>query len=74
MRAVLKLTFSAIVLIITTSGLSHAQTNDPPAVSEAASAPSLFKSSWVGSLDTDALFAQQPAADWRSLRIRMTTM
>ena len=61
MRAVLKLTFSVIVLIMTTSGLSHAQTNDPPAVSEAASAPSLFGSSPLGSLDTDALFAQQPA-------------
>jgi membrane-associated phospholipid phosphatase len=61
MRAVLKLTFSAIVLIMTTSGLSHAQTNDPPAVSEAAPAPSLFGLSPLGSLDTDALFAQQPA-------------
>jgi membrane-associated phospholipid phosphatase len=61
MRAVLKLTFFAIAATMTTSGLSHPQTNDPPAVSEATPAPSLFGPSPLGSLDTDALFAQQPA-------------
>src|SRR5262245_48095949 len=52
MRAILKLTFFAVLVTITTSGLSDAQTNDPPAVSAAAPASSSFG---------PALFTQQPA-------------
>jgi membrane-associated phospholipid phosphatase len=91
MRAVLKYTFFAIVVVMMTSGVSAAQSSDPPAagdalpavslfrpsppnvslfeqqpmdspaVSEAASAPSIFTASSLTSFDTDALFAQQPA-------------
>jgi len=60
MRAVLKPTFFAITLMMT-SALSQAQTSGPPTVSEAAPSASLFGPSPFGSLDTRALFAQQPA-------------
>ena len=61
MRAVLKQTFLAIMAVVMTSGLSLAQTSDPPAVSEIARQPPLFGPSSLSSPDTDALFIQQPA-------------
>jgi len=61
MRAVLKQAFFVIAVIAMTSGLSHAQTSDPLTVSEAAPPPSLFGPLPLGSLDTGALSAEQPA-------------
>src|SRR5262245_3674881 len=58
---ILKLMVFAVAVMITTGRLSHAQTTDPPAVTEAASAPPLFDPSSLGPLNTDALFVQQPA-------------
>ena len=61
MRAVLKHSFFAIAVMMTTSALSQAQTNDLPTVGEAAPSASLFGPSRLGSVDTEALFVQQPA-------------
>ena len=61
MRAVLKHTFFAIAVMMTTSASAQAQTSDPPTVSEGAPSASLSGPSPLGSLDTSALFAQQPA-------------
>ena len=77
MRAVLKHTFFAVVVMMMSSGLLHAQTSDPPAeavpapslvrpidsptVADAVPPSSLFNTSPLAPLDTDALFAQQPA-------------
>src|SRR5262245_52415658 len=63
MRAVSKVLLITIVVMITTSELSRAQTNDHSPVSDTAAAPSLFGSSPspLASYDADTLFAQQPA-------------
>ena len=60
MRPVLKLTFFAIAVMMTTSGLSQAQTSDASAGGEPR-APSLFGPSPLAASDTDGLFAAQPA-------------
>jgi len=59
MRAVLKLTFFSIAVMLAMSQLSRAQTIEPPPANDPAPAPSLFKPSPLASYD--ALFAQQPA-------------
>jgi membrane-associated phospholipid phosphatase len=61
MRAVWKLTYFAIAAMMTTSGSAYAQTNESLAVGVAATAPSSAGLSPLGSLDTEALFGQQPA-------------
>lgn len=45
MRAVLKQSFFAIAVMMTTSGVSQAQSSDPPTVTDAASVGSLFRPS-----------------------------
>ena len=61
MRAFSQHTFLAIVVVLITSGLSHAQSIDWPPETEAASARSIFSPSSLAALDTDAVLAQQPA-------------
>ena len=61
MRAPLRLTFFAIAVMMTTSRLSLAQTNDPVPGAELAPVPSLFEPSPSPRYDSDVLFAQQPA-------------
>jgi len=60
MRAVLTHTIFALTVLMMTSGLSLAQTNDRLATSENA-VPPRFGPSSLRSFETDVLFAQQPA-------------
>ena len=61
MRAVLKHTFLVIAAMTMTSRLSQAQSGDPPAVGEYTHSSSVFNTAPLPSLDSDTLFAQQPA-------------
>src|SRR5690349_14316207 len=61
MRTVLKQTFVEFAVMIMTAGLSQAQTSDPPATTEATPPLPLFGPTSLRSLETDPLFAQQPA-------------
>ena len=56
MRSVLKQAFFAIAVIVVTSGLSQAQSNETPTLSEVAAAPSLFQSA-----RPSLLFTLQPS-------------
>jgi membrane-associated phospholipid phosphatase len=60
MRAVLRHLFFAIAVVVMTSGLSQAQTSDPPAVTEI-TVPTLFEPSTPKPVDDGGLFANQPA-------------
>ena len=61
MRGVLRLTYCTVVVLTATTGVSRAQTSDPPSVNVSDAAAASSGAPVVGSFDTDLLFAQQPA-------------
>jgi membrane-associated phospholipid phosphatase len=63
MRGFLRLTYFTIAVMTTTISASQAQTTEPPSVgaSEAAASARLSVPSLFGSIDMDAVLAQQPA-------------
>lgn len=61
MRAGLKHMVAVISVLMTTSAVAQAQSTDPPALSEGAPAPSIFKPALLPPPGSDDLFVQQPA-------------
>lgn len=61
MRAVLNLTLFTFVLIMATSGSSHAQTTEPSQVSDVTTLPPRITPFPLTGIDANALFAQQVA-------------
>lgn len=61
MRAITRLAFSAVTVMMMTVAISAAQTGDPPAERDAAPDRSLFSTSALAAYGADALVEQQPA-------------
>jgi membrane-associated phospholipid phosphatase len=61
MRSVRRLTCFTVVVLATASGVSHAQTSDPPGLNAPDAVATLSVPSLFGSIDTDVVLAQQPA-------------